>query len=131
MININFLLRISIDCQEKWLWEINKIITKETMPWSFVKFSQLILKGNVWRSDWRIWVWLLGLKGLKHISVLLQTCLYNMRRLQPTEMSARDTRSPTRKVLVNKTLFRTVKHFLTSSMAFSVDCKIIWKHLGS
>ena len=76
-------------------------------------------------------MWLLGLKGLKHISVLLQTCLYNMRRLQPTEMSARDTRSPTRKVLVNKTLFRTVKHFLTSSMAFSVDCKIILKHLGS
>ena len=26
---------------------INKIITKEKMPWSFIKFSQLILKGNV------------------------------------------------------------------------------------
>ena len=33
------------------------------MPWSFIKFSQLILKGNVWRSVWRICMWILGLKG--------------------------------------------------------------------
>ena len=26
---------------------VNKMITKEKIPWSFIKFSQLILKGNV------------------------------------------------------------------------------------
>ena len=35
------------------------------MLWSFIKFSQLILKGNVWRSVWRICTWILGLKGLR------------------------------------------------------------------
>ena len=43
---------------------INKMINKEKMPWSLIKFSQLILKGNVWRSVWRICMWILGLKGL-------------------------------------------------------------------
>ena len=43
---------------------IQKMITKEKMPWCFIKFSQLILKGNVWRSVWRICVWILGLNGL-------------------------------------------------------------------
>ena len=43
------------------------MITKEKMPGSFIKFSQLILKGNVWRSVWRICMWILGLKGLKTI----------------------------------------------------------------
>ena len=41
------------------------MITKEKMPWCFITFSQLILKGNVWRSVWRICMWILGLKGLK------------------------------------------------------------------
>ena len=40
------------------------MIMKERMPWCFIKFSQLILKGNVWRSVWRICMWILGLKGL-------------------------------------------------------------------
>ena len=44
---------------------INEMITKEKMPRSFIKFSQLIHKGNVWRSVWRICMWILGLKGLK------------------------------------------------------------------
>ena len=43
---------------------INKMITKEKMPWSFIKFSQLILKGNVCRSLWRICTCILGLKRL-------------------------------------------------------------------
>ena len=43
---------------------INKMIIIEKIPWSFTKFSQLILKGNVWRSVWRICMWILGLKGL-------------------------------------------------------------------
>ena len=42
---------------------INKIITKEKMPWSFIKFSQLLIKRNVWRPVWRICMWILGLKG--------------------------------------------------------------------
>ena len=36
---------------------INKMISKGKMPWSFIKFSQLILKENVWRSVWRICMW--------------------------------------------------------------------------
>ena len=43
---------------------INKMINVEKTPWSFIKFSQLILKGDVWRSVWRICIWILGLKGL-------------------------------------------------------------------
>ena len=42
---------------------IAKMITKEKMPRSFI-FSQKILKGNVWKSLWRICIWILGLKGL-------------------------------------------------------------------
>ena len=33
------------------------------MPSSFMKFSRLFLKGNVWRSVWRICMWILGLKA--------------------------------------------------------------------
>ena len=44
---------------------INKMITIEKIPWSFIKFSQLILKVDVWRSVWRICMWILGLKGLR------------------------------------------------------------------
>ena len=62
--NSNFLLTMSINCQEIRLWEYKKMITKEKMPWCFFKFSQLIPKGNVWRSVWRICMWILGLKGL-------------------------------------------------------------------
>ena len=41
------------------------MITKEKIPWSVIKFSQLIHKGNVWRSVGRICMLILGLKGLK------------------------------------------------------------------
>ena len=50
---------------------VNKMITKEKIPWSFIKFSQLILKGNVQRPVWRICTWILGLKGL---SIILKLC---------------------------------------------------------
>ena len=43
---------------------IYKIITQEKLPWSIIKFSQLILYGNLWRSVLRICMWILGLKGL-------------------------------------------------------------------
>ena len=61
---INFLLTISIHCQEI-SYENDKKITKEKMTLSIIKFSQLILYGNVWGSVWRICTWIPGLKGLK------------------------------------------------------------------
>ena len=41
------------------------MITNEKMLSSAIKFSQLILEENVWRSVWRICMWILGLKGLR------------------------------------------------------------------
>ena len=49
---------------------INEMITKEKMPRSFIRVSQLIRKGNVWGSVWRICMWILGLKGLKLYVIL-------------------------------------------------------------
>ena len=46
---------------------INEMITKEKMPRSFIRVSQLIRKGNVWGSVWRICMWILGLKGVKAV----------------------------------------------------------------
>ena len=51
------------------------MITQVKMPWSFIKFSQLILKGNVWRSVWRICMWILGLNGLSSKKHLLELSL--------------------------------------------------------
>ena len=44
---------------------INKMITEEKIFRSFIKFTQLILEGNIQRSVWRICMWILGLKGIK------------------------------------------------------------------
>ena len=46
---------------------INKIITsgKIHVLWSFIKFSQRILEGSVWRSVWRICIWILESKKLR------------------------------------------------------------------
>ena len=63
MTNINFLLTISIHDQE--VMRILEMITKGKVLRSFVKFSQGIFIGNVWRSIWRICIWILELKGLK------------------------------------------------------------------
>ena len=49
---------------------INEMITKEKMRRSFIRVSQLIRKGNVWGSVWRICMWILGLKGLKLYVIL-------------------------------------------------------------
>ena len=46
---------------------IHKMISKEKRPWSFIKFSPLILKGNVCRSLWRICTCILELKGLSKV----------------------------------------------------------------
>ena len=48
---------------------INKMIIIEKIPLSFIKFCQLILKGDVWRSVWRICMWILGLKGLNSVNI--------------------------------------------------------------
>ena len=37
------------------------MMAKEKIPCSVIKFSQLIRKGNVWRSVWRICMLILGL----------------------------------------------------------------------
>ena len=49
------------------------MITKEKMPWSFIKFSQHILKENIWRSVWRICMCVFGLKGSTKRGVNLET----------------------------------------------------------
>ena len=62
--NINFLPAIFILLPRDKVMRIYEMITKEEMLWSDNKFSQLIVEGNVWRSVWRICMWILGLKGL-------------------------------------------------------------------
>ena len=42
----------------------NKMKTTRKMLKSFIIFSQLILWGNVWRPVWRMYMWILVLKGL-------------------------------------------------------------------
>ena len=55
--NIHTLLR-------KMVARSNQMITKEKMLCSFIKFSQLICKGNVWISVWGICMWIYwGLRG--------------------------------------------------------------------
>ena len=58
------------------------MITIEKIPWSFIKFSQLILKVDVWRSVWRICMWILGLKGLRLF--LYNFILYNSNHVLST-----------------------------------------------
>ena len=41
---------------------INTVITKGKMLWSLIKFSQLILQENVWRSVLEICLWILVLQ---------------------------------------------------------------------
>ena len=46
------------------------------MPWSFIKFSQLIHEGNVWRSVWRICMWILGLRKTTLTELLTSRFMY-------------------------------------------------------
>ena len=62
--NIHFFLTISIHCQEKRLREL--IIKNDHQRENILIFYQIfsnILKGNVWRSVWRISIWIVGLTG--------------------------------------------------------------------
>ena len=54
---------------------INKMITKGKMRWSFIPFSELILKENVWKWVWRICMWIWDLKGLIIQYFMLITCI--------------------------------------------------------
>ena len=65
---------------------INKMIIIEKIPWSFIKFSQLILKGDVWRSVWRICMSILGLKGLKAIGSCFHLTSYIIHHMFSTKM---------------------------------------------
>ena len=52
---------------------LQTMITSGKMLWPSIKFSQLILQGNVWRLVWRIFMWMSGLKVLSlniHIQCL-------------------------------------------------------------
>ena len=45
---------------------ITKLITKRENALILNQILSTILKGNVWRSVWRICMWILGLKGLRN-----------------------------------------------------------------
>ena len=62
------------------------MIIIEKIPWSFIKFSQLILKGDVWRSVWRICMSILGLKGLKAIGSCFHLTSYIIHHMFSTKM---------------------------------------------
>ena len=64
---------------------INKIIIIEKIPWSFIKFCQLVLKGDVWRSVWRICKWILGLNGLKSEARIFYFTAYTL--YKPADMT--------------------------------------------
>lgn len=65
MANINFLVHNIINTWSRdKVVRINKMFTKGKILWSFIKFSPIILKGNVWRSVRRICLRILGIKRL-------------------------------------------------------------------
>ena len=47
--------------------KITKLITKGENASILNQIHSTILKRNVWRSVWRICMWMLGLKGLKEL----------------------------------------------------------------
>ena len=61
--NINFLLTTLQDHQESRLWELLNWLPKREY-FDLKQILSAILKRNVWRSVWRICMWILGLKGL-------------------------------------------------------------------
>ena len=82
------------------------------MPWSDIKSSQLIHKGNVWRSVWRICMWILGLNGLRHLK-----CLWvKYRRLKITNKLSKNC------CQINKTT-------RTLLIALSLACLCCQRHL--
>ena len=75
LININFLLtKINTSPRINFV-RVNKLMINEKMIWSFIKFSQLILTGNEWRSVWRICKWMFKerIRNFKDRLLRLQT----------------------------------------------------------
>ena len=66
VININFLLTISCIIKRNSYENEEIWTTWENTLWSFIKFSQLILEGNVWGSVQRICMRISGLKHNDH-----------------------------------------------------------------
>ena len=65
MANINFLVYNIVNTLSRDnVVRINKMFTKGKILWSFIKFSPIILKGNVWGSVRRICLRILGIKRL-------------------------------------------------------------------
>ena len=71
MTNINFLLTISIQCQEIRLWELIKWSPKRKCYDLLSNPLNLFCK-EMYRSVWRIWLWILGLKELRHLKCKFQ-----------------------------------------------------------
>ena len=69
--NINFLLTISIQCQEIRLWELIKWSPKRKC-YDLLSNSLNLFFKEMYRSVWRIWLWILGLKGLRHLKCKFQ-----------------------------------------------------------
>ena len=69
--SINFVLTISIDCQEIRLWELIKSSPKrKCFDFLSNSLNKFFKDGNIERSVWRSCVWILGLKGSRMRLVL-------------------------------------------------------------
>ena len=66
MTKINFLPVISIQCQEIRLWELIKWSPKRKC-YDLLSNSLNLFFKEMYRSVWRICLWILGLKGLRHL----------------------------------------------------------------
>ena len=101
------------------------------MPWSYIKFSQLILKGNVWRPVWRICMLILGLKGL-----MLKESIYrfvicfviaNPRNLRSVTNSGRSCEGPLTRAY-KKSQHTTLKLWERSQPSIGNVCLQEWKN---
>ena len=70
-----FLLTVSYTSSRERLREFSgKMISKRKMLWSFIKFSQLTLKGNVLRSGWTVCMWITAFSKIQ-LLVYYQCCV--------------------------------------------------------
>ena len=76
-----FLVTFAIFADFFWFLQavFDDLILMAKMLCSLNKFSQLVLHGNVWRSVWRICMWILGLRVL--IEELLNRKQSNLRKI--------------------------------------------------
>ena len=94
--SINFLLTISIDCQEIRLWELVKSSPKrKCFDFLSNSLNKFFKDGNIERSVWRICVWILGLKGLSHFWSRMRLVLRVLTEGKPSQEEM-DKRGPLR-----------------------------------